>query len=304
MVFLIVFLRPLGLRLKQFIEEEKRIAVHATYSLDTDLALDSLDIVGLQAFIELTFGLKLNSERISSFRTVGQLAEYVSDYKTRVEVDKIDWNAILRADTSSVHLPHTWATANAIVSVARCFNKFYFSLEGRGMENIPEGPFIMAPNHQSYFDGMFITSFLTRSQVKNSYFYAKQEHVNNGFARFMANHNNVVVLDLSNLKESIQTLGEALKRGKNVIVFPEGTRTLTGHIGTFKKMFAILSKVLNVSIVPVAINGAYQAMPKGNRFPKRTKVTVEFLPPIHPQQEDTYTSLADKVRDSIAAVLH
>ncbi len=290
--------------IKKFIEEEKRIAVHATDSLDTDLALDSLDMVGLQAFIEITFGLKMNSERISTFKTVGQLAEYVSDYKTRVEVDRIDWAAILNEDTSSARLPKTWASANAIVSTARMLSKSYFSLQGSGMENIPDGPYIMAANHQSYFDGMFITSFLTRNQVNNSFFYAKQDHVRSGFARFMASHHNVIVLDLNNLKESIQMLGEALKRCRNVIIFPEGTRTVTGKLGNFKKMFAILSKELNVPIVPVAINGAYAVMPKGSKMPKRGKVTVEFLKPIQPQTTDTYDSLADKVRDTIAAVLH
>ncbi len=69
-------------------------------------------------------------------------------------------------------------------------------------------------------------------------------------------------------------------------------------------MFAILSKELNVPIVPVAINGAYAVMPKGSKMPKRGKVTVEFLKPIQPQTTDTYDSLADKVRDTIAAVLH
>jgi len=290
--------------IKKFIEEEKRIAVHATDSLDTDLTLDSLDMVGLQAFIEITFGLKMNSERISTFHTIGQLAEYVSNYKTRVEVDRIDWAAILNEDTSSARLPKTWPSANMIVSAARVLSKSYFSLQGSGMENIPGGPYIMAANHQSYFDGIFIASFLTRKQVNNSFFYAKADHVKSGFAQFMASHHNVVVLDLNNLKESIQTLGEVLKRGHNVVIFPEGTRTVTGQLGNFKKMFAILSKELNVPIVPVAINGAYQVMPKGSKMPKRGKVTVEFLAPIQPQAADTYDSLADKVRDTIAAVLH
>lgn len=290
--------------IKKFIEEEKKVAVRPSYSLDTDLALDSLDMVGLQAFLELTFGIKVNSERIATFQNVGQLAEYVFDYKTRVEVDKMDWASILHADTSAVRLPKTWFTVNMIVSMSRWLCKMYFGLKGKGLDNIPEGPFIMTPNHQSYFDGMFIVAFLNRKQVRNSYFYAKQEHVRSGFAKFMAKRNNIIVLDLNNLKESIQTIGEALKRGKNVIIFPEGTRTADGQLGTFKKMFAIVSKELNVPIVPVAINGAYDAMPRGSHLPKRVKVTVEFLPCVHPQSEDSYDALSDKVRDEISAVLH
>ena len=150
---------------------------------------------------------------------------------------------------------------------------------------------------------MFVMAFMQKETVLNSYFYAKQDHVRTGFAKMMASHNNIVVVDLNNLKESIQTLGEALKRGKNVIVFPEGTRTNDGKPGNFKKMFAILSKELDVPVIPVAINGAYEAMPKGKHWPVKTKVTVEYLPAVRPEGE-SYDTLSDKVRNHIAAVLH
>ena len=172
------------------------------------------------------------------------------------------------------------------------------------MENIPkEGPFIVAPNHQSYFDGMFVAAFMPRRLILNSYFYAKQDHVQGAFARMMADHNNVIVLDLNNLKESIQTLGEAIKRGKNVIVFPEGTRTRTGSLGQFKKMFGILAMELGVPVVPVCIKGAYKAMPKGQHYPIRTKVTVEYLPVVEPAGL-TYDELSEKVRTEIAHCLN
>jgi len=68
------------------------------------------------------------------------------------------------------------------------------------------------------------------------------------------------------------------------LIFPEGTRTLSGSLGKFKKTYAILSTELNVPIVPVAITGAYVAMSSGARKIKRgEKITIEFLPAVSPE---------------------
>jgi len=86
------------------------------------------------------------------------------------------------------------------------------------------------------------------------------------------------------LKESIQKLAEVLRKGKNIIIFPEGTRTKTGRMGEFKKTFAILSKELNIPVVPVAINGAYRAMPGRAFFPVPfRRISVSFSQPIYPK---------------------
>ncbi len=144
----------------------------------------------------------------------------------------------------------------------------YRYIKGEGLENLTEGPFILAPNHQSFFDGLFVAVFLKNKLMKQTYFYAKEKHVKNSFLKLLAAKNNVIVMDLSDLKTSLQKMAEVLKRGKNIIIFPEGTRTQTGEIGDFKKTFAILSRELNVPIVPVAISGAYDALPRGTHFPK------------------------------------
>ena len=106
-------------------------------------------------------------------------------------------------------------------------------------------------------------------------------------------------MDMSTLKDSIQMLGEVLKQGRNIAIFPEGTRTRNGKIGEFKKTFVILSKELSVPIVPVRIDGAYQAMPRGKYLPKKHKVIVTYLPAVTPQESDTYESLAEKVRTAV-----
>lgn len=286
---------------KQYIVQEKKCPVLPTDNLETDLAFDSLDKVGLQGFLEQTFGLEMTAEKLNTFRNVLELAEWVADYKTRIEVEEIDWNKILNDESAAkVELPDAWADDLLILGLFKCFFKLWFRFFGKGKENVPtQGPFILAANHQSYLDGMFVMAYNRTNLVRKTFFFAKEQHVKHPYAQWMAKRHNVIVMERSNLKTSILRMGEALKQGKNIIIFPEGTRTENGEVGEFKKTFAILAKELNVPIIPVSIHGAYDAMPKHSKFPRPLKIWVEYLEAIRPQATDTYEILSDKVRDAI-----
>jgi len=108
----------------------------------------------------------------------------------------------------------------------------------------------------------------------------------------------------SDLKLSLQKLASVLQAGKKVIIFPEGTRTLDGQLGSFKQSFAILGQELGVPIVPVALQGAYEALPRTRLVPRFFQpVKVAFLPPILPVAGDDYNSLVDKVLAALKTVL-
>ena len=91
-------------------------------------------------------------------------------------------------------------------------------------------------------------------------------------------------MDLAkDLKESIHKMAEVVKLGKKILIFPEGTRTVSGEIGSFKKTYSILSTELNIPVVPIAISGAFYGDKKDKFRIKRTKITVEFLSAIYPE---------------------
>ena len=286
--------------IKQYIQQEKKCRVRPTDNLDTDLQLDSLDKVGLQGFLEQTFGMDITAEKIASFKNVLQMAEHVADYKTRIEVEEIDWHRILNEDTHSLTLPDAWPDDHLFLWVFKACARLWQRLEGRGADNIPEeGPYILAANHQSFLDGMYVMSYNRSKNVRKTFFFAKASHVKHPYAQWMAKRHNVIVMEPTNLKGSIQRMGEAIKQGKSIIIFPEGTRTETGEVGEFKKTFAILSKELNVPIVPCSIHGAYEAMPKHSKWIRPFKVRIDYLPLITPSPDDTYDTLSAKVRDAI-----
>lgn len=289
--------------IKEFLQQQKDIPIHPSDHLEIDLGLDSLDKINLGVYLETNFGVKLTESELVSFPNVALLAESVRDRKTKLSVEAIDWGKIF-SEQLDLDLPKNWFTYNFIKNLSKIFLKVYFRLKGEGIENIPDGPFILAPNHQSFFDGLFVTVFLKNKIMKKTYFYAKEKHIQSKLLKFIAAKNNVIVMDLNDLKTSLQKMAEVLKRGKNIIIFPEGTRTHTGELGDFKKTFAILSRELNVPIVPVAIEGAYNALPRGTHFPKPfKKINVKFLKPVLPENQ-TYDSLKSRIFQEISEHLN
>ncbi len=285
--------------IKGFIEQQTQKEILPDDHLEIDIALDSLDQISLLAFLDTTFGVNIREEKLMSHQTVRLLSEFVQTKKKKISAELTNWKEILK-EKVDLSLPKTWFTTNLFKNFSRAFFSVYFKFKGYGQENLPDTPCIIAPNHQSYYDGLFVASLLKNNFSKNTYFYAKQKHVSNRIVRFLADRNNVIVVDInSGLKESIQKLAEVLKKGKNIMIFPEGTRTVDGTIGDFKKLFAILSKELNVPVVPVTINGAFQALPSGHIFPIPFRsISVTFQPPVFPEGH-TYESLTQLVHQGV-----
>jgi long-chain acyl-CoA synthetase len=282
-----------------YLESEKGRKVRPHHHLEMDLGMDSLDKVGFQAWLQQNFGVSVEPVAMTSFGDVLKLSEFVGEHKTHMEDARINWADIIR-EKVNLKLPGNWFTGRWSIYSFRIFFHLYFRFSAKGKENIPEGPFILAPNHQSSFDGLFVAAYLTNHQMRRTYFYAKEKHIRQRWLKFLASRNNIIIVDLNrDLKESIQKMAEVLKQNRSLIIFPEGTRTVTGELGEFKKTFAILASELNIPIVPVAISGAYKAMPKGSHFPRLwTRVKIVFLEPVFPGGH-SYETLTGEVRQRI-----
>jgi len=289
--------------IQQFLQQQKECAVYANDHLELDLGLDSLDRVGLQSFLQGTFGVGVSDEILMDHPTVGRIAEFIRDKKTKMAVSVVEWAEILK-QRSEIHLPRSWAAHNPLRHGMAMLARAYFRLSAKGLENLPAGPCILAPNHQSFLDGLFVAAFLDNATMKRTYFFAKAKHVNRPWLRFLAARNNVIVLDLErDLRHALQNLSEVLRQGCNIIIFPEGTRSKDGAVAPFRKTYAILSRELGVPVVPVAIKGAWQALRSGSWLPKVfAPIEVSFLPAVEPG-ECSYEALNQAVMDRVVAAV-
>ena len=107
-------------------------------------------------------------------------------------------------------------------------------------------------------------------------------------------------------KRSIDRAVRLMKeKNCSFLIFPEGTRSLDGRLQAFKRGGFILAAEAQAPIVPVAIDGTFEIMPKGRFFVRRGKVTVTFLPPVSVQGfvKENISDLAGKVRDVIQSQL-
>ncbi|HSH52830.1 MAG TPA: 1-acyl-sn-glycerol-3-phosphate acyltransferase, partial [Bacteroidales bacterium] len=285
--------------IKTYIESQVDMTISPEYHLEFDIAMDSLGKITLIEFIERTFGVKIEEDKLTKFPSISRMVDYIKENKLFQNFEAPNWSEILK-EKIHFQLPKSWPTQSFIIKSFRNFFKLYFKFKSKGLENIPEGAAIITPNHQSFFDGLFVTASLKRKTIKDTYFYAKRKHIKTRFLKFMAHRNNVIIMDMNvDIKKSIQKMAAVLKEGKKIIIFPEGTRTINGKIGEFKKTFAILSKELNVPVVPVVIKGAYDVLPAGSRFPKPfRKIEVEYLKPVYPNGRD-FNVLTYEVKETI-----
>ncbi len=289
--------------IKTFLSDQTQHEIYPDDHIEIDLGLDSLDTISFHAFLQSTFGVEVKDEEIMHHFTVQELAEHVRKSKVKMAIEGVNWNNILHEDVD-VELPHPSSTHVLGNRIAAFLFGRYFQFSGSGVEHIPASPCIFAPNHQSAIDGFLISRFFDADVLKRTYFYAEERHFRRRWLQKFARNHNVIIMDVNHqLKQSLQKMAVALKSGNNIVIFPEGARTRDGRLAEFKKTFAILSVELQVPIVPVVLQGAYDAMPKGRKLPEyRQKISVDFLPPVFPGHLD-YDAVTEKVYLSIKSHL-
>jgi 1-acyl-sn-glycerol-3-phosphate acyltransferase len=153
-------------------------------------------------------------------------------------------------------------------------------LEVRGVENLPATPCIIAAKHQSAFETLTIPFM---AQWKYPVIILKKELTYLPLWGFYPRRMGLVPIDRGQGMESMRAMSagckQALDSGRNVAIFPQGTRVAPGIKKPYKAGLAKLYKDLDVQIVPMALN-AGNFWGRNAFFKKSGTIVFEFLPPI------------------------
>jgi 1-acyl-sn-glycerol-3-phosphate acyltransferase len=188
---------------------------------------------------------------------------------------------------------------------ARLLCKVWCPVHVVGRNNLPKSPFLICANHASHLDSiaLMIASgqpfgrFAT--MAAEDYFFRNKLR-RSGFKYLL----NLISIDRlsapSSVHKTLSGCAQFLKQGnRNLILFPEGTRSAADEIGTFKAAAALFPMRLGLPVIPVFIGGSGRVLPKGRFFPKRGSIEVRIGKPLRARGDD---STMEDARSQIMAM--
>src|ERR1700678_2997907 len=270
-------------------------AIRPTHNLELDLGRDSMQRVELLTALEQQLGDHVPEPQLAEIYTDRDLVDAAlasADHGERhAGAAAPAWSTILSEPVTD---PEVLALArhNIFADVpffllGRLIYLFAldcFHLKTRGLENLPQkGPYLLCSNHQSYIDPLVMAAALPWRLFRDAFALGTSEIFGKGFMRRLARWIRVVVLDPdANLVPAMRAGYFGLSHGRILILYPEGERTNDGTPRVFRKGAAILSIHTQAPIIPVAIEGFYEAWPRHKRFPKFHDLEIVFGAPIQP----------------------
>jgi glycerol-3-phosphate dehydrogenase (NAD(P)+) len=205
----------------------------------------------------------------------------------------MDRSALLdRARTKGVNPLAYWL----VRAVLQPFFHVYFRMLRIGREHVPaEGPVIFAANHRSFLDPFVIATLARRPM----YFVAKQELFRNRFIGWFLNSLGAFPIDRGNADhDAMATAREILERGDAVLIFPEGTRTRPGPLGSARRGVGRLALETGAPVVPVAVIGTEEVRRGWRIRPRKVRIRAG-APLTFPQVDEPSPQLAAAVTERI-----
>ena len=175
-----------------------------------------------------------------------------------------------------------------------------------GAEHLPSGPVIFMSNHQSGFDILALMAAMPRQ----FYWIAKKELFDIPFFGQSMRRGGYIPLDRGDGRKALQSMDAAavaIRQGKSVVMFPEGTRTQDGRLLPFKRGGFILARKAAVPVIPVTINGSGRINPANQIRLYSGDISITLHPPLNLPEDlrksEAESWMMENVRNSIESAL-
>ncbi len=292
--------------------------IRAESDLYTDLGLDSLNAIELLLFLENHYGLSLADRRAALMHTVGELLEELERQESGKGASPRSRSRTVRSSLPLEQRPVSDRMCLGItISGLRMFYRHYMDLQLHGAEVLSRHkPFIIAANHSSHLDfGAILAAFRSATdsrQAKQLHIVGARDYFFNSPVKswFYSSFLNIVPIEREETSlGGLRMVRSILSTGEPVLIFPEGTRSLSGRLQSFKPGLGLMALELDVPIIPAYIHGTFQSMPKGKHFPRRGRVDIYFGQPIlmNPYRgngtrrfNDVYRQIAADVQQAVS----
>lgn len=260
-----------------FPDADLKIFLSAREEIRAKRRFDELSAKGEQGLtLETVRKEMLERDRQDIMRHISPLRKA----KDAIEVDTSDLkiDEVLSSILKRVPYPRMKWFYWCIIHIARFFFRAFFKLRIYGLEHYPQGKAIIAPNHASNFDPPVVSS----ACPEEVHFLGKASLFDVPILGWVIRKLNTHPVSQQGSDAAVfRKIIQILERGQKVILFPEGTRTATGQLQPLEKGLAFLAVKARAKILPVYIQGTFEAYGPQRKFPKLTgKITCAFGSPI------------------------
>jgi 1-acyl-sn-glycerol-3-phosphate acyltransferase len=206
-----------------------------------------------------------------------------------------------------LYIPFFWLSRDALITCQRwwSYGVLFFlkiimdiRLEIRGIENVPYGGAFIAMKHQSSFD-----TFVMHTIVSHPAFIMKKELLKIPLYGQFCKNTGMIPVDrdggLKALKDMMQKSGAAIEDGRQLIIFPEGSRTLPGASVKYQSGIFGIYKFAKKPVIPVALNSGV-FWPKKGHLVAGGNIVFDFLEPIDAglSRDDFMATLENKIEEA------
>jgi len=284
--------------------------VHPADNLELDLGLDSMERVELLVALEHKLNADVDDNASAEVYTVREVVDLARRSAGTAGSQGAGWDTLLAEDLQDKELRDIIEKHGAITGFLwRMFGRsvqllarIFFRLEVKGMEKMPKGPFILSPNHASYLDPPILVGCFPTHVFKRAFFIGTSEIFGEGIMRKFAALLHLVPVDPdANLVPGMRAGAHGLRKGLVFVIYPEGERSIDGSPKIFKKGAAILSRTLNMPIVPVAQQGFFEALPRGHYFQGFHKLKILVGDPLYPDMNVPPEEAYDRITAGLKA---